>query len=491
MALLKRFFSRFVRLQWKLALSYSLVTTLIVTVTLLGLLLFAYTLIDVEVFGVMISSLLPQMTEELPPYFAEEEPDVAALGEWLDSVYNRGRLNLRSADLILNEDDVEYVAVTDATGRIIAGRPLDQIPADLRSALSAEAELVLDGVLAGDLELSDANYTDSDSGVAFLASPILADDGQTLGALIVTLRMPANNSDIFTASLAALGPIILGALLLTSVAGTIFGFFAARGYARRLSNLTAAADSWSQGDFSIMVQDKSADEIGLLARRLNRMAQELQTLLQTRQELAMLEERNRLARDLHDSVKQQVFATAMQTGAARALLENNPVQAKTHLQEAEQLAQLAQQELTELIQELRPAALDGMGLVRALRNLADSWTRQQNIPTQVRVQGDRPLPLHIEQALYRVTQEALMNAAKHSRAGALDIHVAMSSDDVTLTIQDNGQGFDVAQVSGTGLGLYSMHERLAALGGSLQIESRPGAGTTIVAHCPLVRYEKV
>ena len=315
--------------------------------------------------------------------------------------------------------------------------------------------------------------------------------GEFWGALVVTLRMPANNNDIFAASLAAMGPIILGVLLLASVAGTIFGFFASRGYARRLNNLTNAADSWSQGDFSRMVQDNSADEIGLLTRRLNRMAQELQTLLQTRQELAMLEERNRLARDLHDSVKQQVFATAMQTGAARALLENDPVQARTHLQEAEQLAQLAQQELTELIQELRPAALDGMGLVWALRNQADSWTRQHSIPTQVRVQGDRPLPLHIEQALYRVTQEALMNAAKHSRAGVLDIHVAMSSDDVTLTIQDNGQGFDVAQVSGTGLGLYSMHERLAALGGSLQIESQPGAGTTIVAHCPLVRYEKV
>ena len=145
--------------------------------------------------------------------------------------------------------------------------------------------------------------------------------------------------------------------------------------------------------------------------------------------------------------------------------------------------------MTELIQELRPAALDGMGLAKALKNHADGWTRQQNIRTQVRVQGDRPLPLHIEQALYRVTQEALMNAAKHSQADLLDIHVAMSSENVTLTITDDGKGFDVAKVSGTGLGLYSMHERLSALGGSLHIESEPGHGTTIVAECPLARYE--
>ena len=174
MGLLKRFFSRFVRLQWKLALSYSLVTTLIVTVALLGLLLFAYTLINVELFGVMISSLLPQMTEELPPYLEEEEPDAVALGQWLDTVYNRGRLNLRSADLVLNVDDVEYITVTDATGRIIAGRPPDRLPRDLRAALSAEAEQVLDGVLGGELASNEANYTDNQSGVAFLASPIIA-----------------------------------------------------------------------------------------------------------------------------------------------------------------------------------------------------------------------------------------------------------------------------------------------------------------------------
>ena len=491
MSRLRTRLARFVRLQWKLALSYSLVTTLIVTATLLVLLLFAYTLVNVELFGALLSSLLPSVTEELAPLLDQEQPDDAALAQWLDHVYDGDRLSLSSSDLIFHVDDVEYVLVLDETGRIIAGRPEEQLPSDLRASLTNEAIAILDGALAGENEERAASYSDVERGVAFLASPVMAADGRLVGVLAISLRMPTNNADIFLASLAALVPVILIVLLLASVAGTIFGFFASRGYARRLNNLTAAADSWSQGDFSRIVNDDSADEIGQLTRRLNRMAQELQTLLQTRQELAMLEERNRLARDLHDSVKQQVFATAMQTGAARALLENDPGQAKTHLQEAEQLAQLAQQELTELIQELRPAALDGMGLVNALRKQAHSWTRQHNIPTQVRVQGDRPLPLHIEQALYRVTQEALMNAAKHSRAGALDIHVAMNSDDVTLTIQDDGQGFDVAQVSGTGLGLYSMHERLAALGGSLQLESRPGKGTTIVAHCPLARMEKV
>jgi NarL family two-component system sensor histidine kinase LiaS len=130
--------------------------------------------------------------------------------------------------------------------------------------------------------------------------------------------------------------------------GTVFGYFTARGLTKRLRTLSRAADSWSKGSFSIIVQDRSEDELGQLAQHLNQMAEHLQNLLQTRQELATLDERNRLARELHDSVKQQVFATSMQVGAARASIDQDPQAAQAHLAEAEQLSRQAQKELTTL-----------------------------------------------------------------------------------------------------------------------------------------------
>src|SRR5205807_4599506 len=128
---------------------------------------------------------------------------------------------------------------------------------------------------------------------------------------------------------------------------------------RRLKNLTAAASRWSRGDFSTPAEDTSEDELGQVTQQLNLMAEQVQNLLQARQKLATLEERNRLARDLHDSVKQQVFAVAMQIGATRLLIQRDTAAAEVRLNEAQKLVRQAQQELTSLIRELRPVALEG------------------------------------------------------------------------------------------------------------------------------------
>jgi signal transduction histidine kinase len=217
--------------------------------------------------------------------------------------------------------------------------------------------------------------------------------------------------------------------------------------------------------------------------RLNEMSEQLKALLQTRQELASLEERNRLARDLHDSVKQQVFATVMQVGAARELMTANPAAAETHLIEAERLARLAQQELTVLIRELRPAALEGRGLAAALRDYLANWSQQCGIAHNLRVQGERALALTAEQALYRVIQEALSNIARHSSATQVDIHLAWLDGRLRLTIEDNGSGFNPESNANHGVGLHSMSERVEGLNGTLTIESSP-RGTKILIDCP-------
>jgi signal transduction histidine kinase len=199
-------------------------------------------------------------------------------------------------------------------------------------------------------------------------------------------------------------------------------------------------------------------------------------------DLAVAEERNRLARDLHDSVKQQVFAATMQLGAARVLLQHDPQPAHAHVVEAEQLAQQAGAELSLLIHELRPVALGDNGLAEALHAYSTDWSRQTGIAAAVQAQGERRLPPATEHALLRVTQEALANVARHSQATVVAIELAYTAAAVTLRIADNGYGFDVGTTR-KGVGLDSMRERIEGLGGRVLVESQIGVGTTIFVQC--------
>ena len=286
----------------------------------------------------------------------------------------------------------------------------------------------------------------------------------------------------------ALGIIGGSALLLTIGAGfvgTLFGFLTARGLVRRLETLAYTTEAWGRGDFTATVDDTSADEIGQLSRRLDLMTGEIQDLLQARQELATLEERNRLARDLHDSVKQQVFATTMNLGAAETLWERDPEAARQKVAQALAISRTAQQELTGLIHELRPVTLEGKELIAALREHVTWWSRQTGITAGVAVQGEGALPLDLEQAFFRVAQEALANVAKHSEASRVEMTLSYSGDDVILEIRDDGQGFVLPAAQGQGMGLRSMRERVEALGGDLRVESAPGEGTRVTARCGL------
>ncbi|MGH2510589.1 MAG: histidine kinase, partial [Ktedonobacteraceae bacterium] len=271
--------------------------------------------------------------------------------------------------------------------------------------------------------------------------------------------------------------------ILTASIGAVFGYVTARGLTRRLNQLSTAATRWSRGDFSALAQDTSPDELGQMARQLNHMATELQNLLHTRQQLATLEERNRLARDLHDSVKQQVFAISMQIGATKILLRRDTDAAEARLQKAEKLVQQAQQELTSLIRELRPVALDGKGLIAALRELAPQWSQQTDIVANLHVEGAQTLPLTVEEALFRVAQEALSNVARHSQATLVQITLTMTDETVTLMVHDNGQGCDPTHLEHQGVGLLSMQERMKMLGGDMQLASTPGNGTRVSAFC--------
>ncbi len=158
------------------------------------------------------------------------------------------------------------------------------------------------------------------------------------------------------------------------------------------------------------------DEISQLAVRLNNMAEQLQQFLKRSREMAVSEERNRLARDLHDSAKQEALAASFHLGTALTLFERDPVGAKNHLAEADNLVDSVRGELTDLIHELRPPSMNGTVLMKRLMNILSSGLIKLESRASLHVEGFVDLSLEIKQAIYRIMQEALANVARHSSA---------------------------------------------------------------------------
>lgn len=217
-----------------------------------------------------------------------------------------------------------------------------------------------------------------------------------------------------------------------------------------------------------------------LAREQNqKLVEEVQSTQNKLQELAVVEERNRLARELHDSVKQQVFAISMQLSAARTALTETDT-AYASVTQAERLAQQAGAELTTLIHQLRPPTLEHKTLSLALQEHLSEWSRQNAIVVEADIEAGLSVPLVLEQVLFRVAQEALSNVARHSRASKASVSLAAEEDEIVLSIEDNGAGFD-PDTAVKGVGLDSMGERLTAVGGRLEVSSQRKNGTRVVA----------
>jgi two-component system, NarL family, sensor histidine kinase LiaS len=275
---------------------------------------------------------------------------------------------------------------------------------------------------------------------------------------------------------------LLMLIMLAFAVGIGFGLMTTRRLVRRLEVISAAAGEWARGDFSASVSDGRADEVGQLARRLNSMAAELRGVLALRQELAGMEERTRLARDLHDTVKQQVFALGMQIGAAQAMLDGGPAEARRRLAEAEGLVRQIQHELVTIIRELQPASQTGKGFEQALREHAANWSRQSGVAAEVQFDEGLALVPEAEHAFLRITQEALSNVSRHGGATRARVGLHRGEDGgVTLSVEDDGAGFDVGHRNG-GMGLRNMRERAEALpGGWFRVESQKGKGTSVTA----------
>jgi signal transduction histidine kinase len=554
MRIITRIIAFFQTLRGKLILTYTTVTVLALLALELMILLTAFAF-----SGGMNSDKLAYLSDVvsvLPPqariYLQPGAFDQTGLQAWLQATYEGGYASLPPQGLLdspaaaIVKSEPMYVIAPDGT--VLAAAPASALSLVGRKysppANVVRSQAILDNALQLELESSRVSAIRPD-GNYLMAVAVRQGQGKgpLAAVIIVTVKAPP-------AVMGNLWPVILGIViatgfvLLMAVApfGALFGFIMSRGLTRRLKALTLAADAWSDGDFSVLPQDRAKDEISYLGMRLRRMAEHVQALLQTQQELALLEQRNRLARELHDTVKQETFATLMQVRAAKNLLDQDPAAARQRLEEAEQLIKTSQQELGMIISELRPSALDGQGLARALSGYLDTWSQQACIPADIQVQvdngGQRPpehpadsvlpvdkggyrtpvhpreprLPLEVELALFRVAQEALSNVARHSRASAATVRLGFEPNQVTLCIADNGVGLEMKagglemkaggltmkaggltmkaggltmKAGGSGFGLQSMRDRMTAIQGSLIIQRAPEGGTTVIARAPI------
>ncbi|MFC9426962.1 GAF domain-containing sensor histidine kinase [Streptomyces sp. NPDC056987] len=209
-------------------------------------------------------------------------------------------------------------------------------------------------------------------------------------------------------------------------------------------------------------------------------------LYERSRELTIVEERSRLAHELHDAVSQKLFSLRLTAQAAAALVDRDPARAKGELQQIAALAAEAADELRAAVVELRPAALDEDGLVATLRTQIQVLDRAHSARVTFDSSAVRALPAAQEEALLRVAQEALHNALRHSGGDRVDVTLARRAQGAVLSVTDNGKGFEPRAVrrAGRHLGLVSMRDRASGVGGRLRVRSAPGQGTTIEMEVP-------
>lgn len=487
-----RLLQRFGGLRWRLMLSF-FVAAWAAMMTLEGLFVIVPTVIAMNApqRPALLAQNLAKLTPQLAPSLAQTPPDQARLVAQLASFKQPIRIpegvtnNIRSDVSIVPGQNATLVVVGQ-DGGMIASLPAAPGSASALAHIedSPEARMVLAAALRHGSTPADLVQSTS-AGQTVAAAPISDAHGVARGVLLLGVDLAALARPAYLSGLLGLLPSAILFGVIASIFGAVFGLLTARGLTRRLRRLTTAAGTWSQGDFATSAHDPSPDELGQLARDLNRMAEQIQSLLQDRQQLAVMDERNRLARDLHDSVKQQLFALTMLLGSAQMEVADQP-EARRILDDVARIAGSAQQELTALISALRPVGLANKGLSVALRELCENLTNSSGIVCDAQIPSGLALTPAAEQDVFRTVQEALANVARHSGATCVEMRAERMQGALELRIHDNGHGFDVARTDTHGVGLRSMRERIEGLGGTLHISSS-NDGTRISIRVPALQ----
>ncbi|MFC5702829.1 sensor histidine kinase [Cohnella faecalis] len=320
-----------------------------------------------------------------------------------------------------------------------------------------------------------------------------------IGALVIYLLISNGLAGDFTEWSTVISYILTAIGVLTA-AGAAFGFW--RGYPirQRVEALSEAMAQLEKGAPVAALPDLGKDEIGRLGDRFAKLGRKweeqvasLQRLSTNNAELetkarmsAIVEERQRLARELHDAVSQQLFAISMTATAVGRTLDHDFERARRQVELIEEMASVAQSEMRALLLHLRPVHLEGKRLSQAIPELIEEM--KAKVPVEIGLDMDDDLPLNkgMENHLFRIVQEALSNTLRHSKATRMDIVLHRRGEVVRLGIRDNGIGFDPEAKKHASYGLVSMEERVNELGGSWNVASAPGKGTRIEIRVPIM-----
>ena len=421
------------------------------------------------------------------------------------------------ADLdALKPTNSSFVFLLDQNGKLVAIDPGNaQRLADHR--LSAE-DVSISGLLGTTLndlnpQLSEAmtSMLDAKKGTldidlagqpAFIAFSRLEDLNWML-AVVVPLNEVTAKSEVVSSALKKDGTTTVRNTLLVMgiflIAAGLLGFFLSRRFLTKpLLEMLSGVRSITAGNLDVSVPVTSQDELGELAGSFNQMASKLsrstQALSQTSAELqvkeaqlkvATLEERQRLARELHDSVSQSLYGISLGAHTALKQMQDNPEKLKEPLNYILSLAEGGISEMRALIFELRPESLENEGLVAAIIKQADALQARYKITVRTDLCEEPDCPLDVKEALYRITQEGMQNVIKHARAACVEIHLTEDNSHLILEIKDNGKGFDPTRSFPGHLGLRSMSERVDKIDGEINVQSEPGVGTSIKVVAPI------
>lgn len=289
-------------------------------------------------------------------------------------------------------------------------------------------------------------------------------------------------------------------ILLPVVFGIVFGFYQGFRTKRKLERLRATLVAWEKGNLTPAMPDLGSDELGRLSEQLSRISGKWENQVNTLQRLstnnaklaeqarvtAIMEERQRLARELHDAVSQQLFAISMTATAVGRTLDKDFDKAQRQIALIEEMSAVAQSEMRALLLHLRPVYLEGKGLRQGLQELIKELEIKVPIDIVFEMDPDVQLMKGIENHLFRIVQEAISNTLRHAKAEKMEIRLHRRGDTVRLTLRDDGVGFELDESKQTSYGLSNMQERIIETGGSIQFITAPGKGMRIEITVPLV-----
>jgi NarL family two-component system sensor histidine kinase LiaS len=493
----------FRKLRWQLTLSYTLVTVcaFLVVILILGSILLPRLFIPDNILTPEgIIDVLRENSTRLWSHILSQSPvDINLVRLLLEdpsgTITSNDILRIGSLEFFVRTTAAMRAFVIGADGTLLGlsghidapnlsvGHPFDP-------GVYQGLEAPFTAAMAGE---TDSKYLYSVFGEDkrfLLALPIFNEaegkENQVVGVIVVVLESFPTQSDIPVHILNIAGRSLITFLLGIGIMGAIFGYIFANRLDARFARISTVTDLWSAGDFSRYIEDTIGDEITQFTQHLNNMAKQLQNLLLRRQEMAISEERNRLARDLHDSAKQQALAASFELGTALTLFDRDSEGAKKHLVEADALIDSVRTELTNLVDELRPQAIEGQEFTEILSEYVIEWSHRSGIEANIDSKGDEELPLETREILFRIAQEALANIARHSSASSAELSLEYGTNNVTMIIKDDGCGFDTSTAQ-NGVGLRSMRERAEAVNGIFNLESVVNRGTKISVRLPIKR----